>query len=237
MFTVIIPTMWKYQPFNSFLDYLVLTPAVGQIVIIDNDPNARPDNLSVLNDPKINLITFGKNIYVNPAWNLGVQMANFERICIMNDDIIFDLRLFNKLIPHISPVRGVYGICPGNQEMGQTPFTNGLIDVEHSPLPYDYRKNFGFGQLMFLHKNNWIDIPDELKIYWGDNFIYDTQYFMMNQNYSITNLMHYTPQAVTTSTIEERSSMIMYENEVYNKIMPEMLKYLREINSNHTGLN
>ena len=235
MYTMIIPTMWKYQPFYSFLEDLVQHPLVGQIVIIDNDTSAKPD-LPVFNDPKIDMISFGRNIYVNPAWNAGIKLAKYDRICLYGDDLIFDLRVFNKLYPHISPVRGVYGVCPGNLEMGQTPFTNGAIDIEYSPFPYDYRRNFGFGMLMFLHKNNWIDIPDGLELYWGDNFIYDTQYYMMNQNYFITNLLHHTPFAVTASQITEHGEMIQRENQVYNQVMPGLLQYLKERNASHTGL-
>lgn len=236
MFTVIIPTMWKYKPFYQFLQDMVWTPAVGQIVIIDNDPDNRPE-LDVLNDPKIDLITFGKNIYVNPAWNAGVKLAKFERLCLYGDDLIFDLKLFNRLIPHISPLRGVYGVCPGNVEMGQTPFTNGNIDIEFAPLPYDYRRNFGFGMLMFLHKDNWIDVPEGLQLYWGDNFIFDTQYYMTNQNYFITNLLHHTPFAATVSQITEHGVMIQNENIVYNQVMPALLEDIRVNNAYRTGFN
>jgi hypothetical protein len=239
MFTVIIPTMWRYQPFYQFLEDMVQVPSVGQIIIIDNDPVNRPD-LEILKhngQSKIDIFTFNKNIYVNPAWNLGVKFAKFDRICLYGDDLIFDLKLFQRMLPHISSERGVYGICPGNVEMGQPPLTNGNIDIIHAPDPYHYRTNFGFGMLMFLHKSNWIDIPEELKLYWGDNFVFDTQYYMMNQNYFIANLFHHTPFAVTTSKIAEHGEMLTYENHVYNSVMPQLLYNLKVQNSYRTGFN
>lgn len=236
MFTVIIPTMWKYKPFYQFLEDMVHVPTVGQIIIIDNDPENNP-NLEIFNNPKIDLFTFNKNIYVNPAWNIGVQHSKFDRICLYGDDLIFDLKLFHRIYPHVSHQRGVYGICPGNVEMGQPPLTNGNIDIVHAPQPYHYRTNFGFGMLMFLHKSNWIHIPDELKLYWGDNFVFDTQYYMMNQNYFITNLFHHTPFAVTTSKITEHGEMLSYENTIYNSVMPQLLYDLKVQNSYRTGFN
>jgi hypothetical protein len=239
MFTVIIPTMWKYPPFYQFLEDMLAVPSIGQIIIIDNDPEARPD-LEILRyqgQNKIDLYSYGKNIYVNPAWNAGIKFAKFDRICLYGDDLIFDLKVFHRLIPHISPERGVFGICPGNIEMGQIPVTTGSIDIVHSPSMYHYKTQFGFGMLMFLHKSNWIDIPEGLDLYWGDNFIYDTQFFMMNQNYFITNLFHHTPFAVTSSQISEHNEMLIRENEVYNRVMPQLLNDLRVKNAYRTRFN
>lgn len=88
---------------------------------------------------------------------------------------------------------------------------------------------------MFLNRNNWVPIIDGLDICWGDNFVYDTQYFMMNQNYLITNLLHHTPYATTTSTIPEAIDMMNREGVVYNREMPVLLEKIRIENSYRTG--
>jgi 2-succinyl-5-enolpyruvyl-6-hydroxy-3-cyclohexene-1-carboxylate synthase len=64
------------------------------IFIIDNNPSERPD-IEVLNHPNITMHTFGKNIYVNPAWNYAVPRAKYDRICLYGDDLIFDLIWFH----------------------------------------------------------------------------------------------------------------------------------------------
>jgi hypothetical protein len=89
--------------------------------------------------------------------------------------------------------------------------------------------------LMFMHKTNWIPIPDGLDLFWGDNFIYDTQFLMMDQNYIITNLLHHTPYASTTSTLPEVNTKLLDENEIYNQIMPSLLEKIKLENTYRTG--
>jgi hypothetical protein len=234
MFTVIVPTMWKYPPFYEFLSDMLMMPSVGEIFIIDNNPDERP-NLPILSHKNIRIETFGRNIYVNPAWNYAVPLSKYDRICLYGDDLIFDLKLFHRMIPHISPVRGVFGISPGVVDTIQKPVSTGEIEIQHSPTPYNFRDHLGFGMLMFMHKTNWIPIPDGLDLFWGDNFIYDTQFLMMNQNYIITNLLHHTPYASTTSTLPEVNTKLLDENEIYNQIMPSLLEKIKLENTYRTG--
>jgi len=228
--------MWKYKPFYDFLLDMALQEAVGQIVIIDNDPENKPD-IPALNHPKVEVYTFGRNIFVNPAWNIGVSLAKYDQICLYGDDTIFDLKLFNRMIPHVTPYRGVFGMCPGKVEYDQPPVITGEIGIQHCPFEYHYHKLFGFGMMMFLHKNNWVNVPEGLDLFWGDNFIYDTQYFMMNQNYIITNLFHHTPYSVTASSIENHMDMYHRETALYNQVMPQLISDIRAKNSYRTGFN
>lgn len=235
MYTVIIPTMWKFAPFTGFLSDLVAVPTVAQIIIINNAPDNTPD-APILRHPKIQMHSFGRNIFVNPAWNFGVANSLYDKICILNDDVIFDLKIFNRLIPMITPERGAFGISPGVVDTPQTPVTTGEIEIIHSPTPYNFRTHIGFGMLMFCHRANWVPIIDGLDIYWGDNFIYDTQYYALNQNYIIQNMFHYTPYATTCSTIEGANQILLKENAVYNEKMPAIFEEIRVKNHYRTGL-
>jgi hypothetical protein len=58
---------------------------------------------------------------------------------------------------------------------------------------------------------------------------------MMNQNYLITNLLHHTPYATTTSTIPEAVPMMNAEGIVYNRDMPALINKIRIDNSYRTG--
>ena len=236
MFTVIVPTMWKYPPFYEFLSDMILMPSVGEIFIIDNNPDERP-NLPILSHKNIRIETFGRNIYVNPAWNHAVPLAKYDRICLYGDDLIFDLKLFHRIYLHLTPNKGVYGISPGVPDTIQTPVTTGEIEIVHTSNPYHYRDHLGFGMLMLLHRHNWIPIPTGLDIFWGDNFIYDTHFYKLNQNYIIKNMFHHTPYAATTSTLENVNDIVSREGIVYNTIMPELLNRIRVENSSITGFN
>ncbi len=227
--------MWKYPPFLKFLYDLAEVPSIGEIIIIDNNPDATPN---IINNPKFNIFTFGKNIYVNPAWNYGTKIAKYENICLLNDDVIVDLKLFHRMDQFLRPGIGLCGICPGlKEEFGQTPVTNGEIDLVHCDTPYNYRTHFGLGTLMFYPKIEYIPIIDGLDLYWGDNFIYDTLYYKLNRNYHIINTFYYTPYAATTSTLTNTNDILNREHQLYNSVMPNLLKDIRDQNKHFTGFN
>lgn len=223
MITVVIPTMWKYKPFIRFLTDLTWVSSIGEIIIIDNNPTERPDD-RVLNFPRIKLVTFGHNIYVNPAWNLGVEQAQYDKICLLNDDVIVDLKIFNRMNMFLNPSVGLCGICPGlTEEFGHLPIDTGEINLIHTPFQYNARTHFGLGTLMFFHKDVYIPVIEGLDLYWGDNFIYDTLYYKMNNNYLITNCFYYSPNAQTTSTIENANEILNRESMIYNREMPKII--------------
>lgn len=222
-YTVVIPTMWMFAPFTAFLKDLVEESSVSMINIINNDVDRTPDD-PILKHKKILMYNMPDNIGVNPAWNFGVQYSGGnENICIMNDDITFDLKVFKKLYGRLRKGSGVYGLCPGDPIHYQPPVTTGIIEFQHTPFPYHYSKHFGFGQLMFLNKHDWTPIPNGLKIYWGDNFIYDTYYHKFNNNHVITNMFFHTPCATTTSTIENPGGIVQQEGIIFNQVMPQIV--------------
>lgn len=220
-FSVIIPTMWKYPFFCNFLDDLVIHPLVDEIIIIDNDQLERPDN-DVLNNQKIKLISNGFNIFVNPAWNLGVRLAKNEHICVMNDDVLFDTRVFRKVLPVMKDTNfGCAGAHPGEEHLGQIPFRDGSIDlVEWKERLSHHNFVFGFGTLFFVNKSTWFKIPETLSIYYGDDWVHETQRIYDRNLFLITNLFYSSPSAQTCSKImseDERHYVLGVEGEYFVK--------------------
>ena len=215
-FTVTIPTMWKYEPFVDFLADLARFEAVDEILLINNNPEATP-NTDVLQHPKIKVFNFGGNIGVNPAWNLGVREARNKKICILNDDVIFDLRAFYHVDPILAPEAGIVGICPGTQDFNQPPVTTGRIRV----IPWAGHHTFGFGCLMWVHQDAWVVIPDGMDIYYGDNWIFDTQLIMGKTNYIVTDTLFCTPFAATCSKLGDVDERLNREGIVFNRAMSE----------------
>lgn len=186
MISVVIPTMWKFTPFPDFLSDVADSAMVKEIIIINNDVPSTPQH-TVFDHPKVSILDLGQNIFVNPSWNLGAMYCNSDIICLANDDVIYDLRIFNKISEHVSNTSGCYGISSRMNIDG---------DIEFIPaLGHDL---FGFGQLMFIPKNKWIDIPSELNVWYGDNFIFDLMVKNNYINYIIKNLLFYTPHAQTS---------------------------------------
>lgn len=207
--------MWFYKPFLDFVEQLVKVPQIKEVIIINNNVKDTPTH-PVLEHPKIILCNCSENIYVNPAWNLGVKLSNSDKICIANDDIIVDLKLFPMAEEFITPQVGLLGISPGRPEFGQQPVTNGSIDI----LPWNREHTFGFGSLFFLHKNNWVDIPQELMVYYGDNWIFDIQIRKQNPIFIITNCFFYSPWAQTTGKV--RNEFIDRESSAYAQILSQL---------------
>ena len=216
MFSVIIPTMWRYEPFISFLQDLVNCNWVYDIVLIDNDSSRTPAS-SVLHNPKIIKITPGYNIGVNPAWNYGVKVSKTKNICIANDDILFDFKLFQKVYPYMHEGTGAICISGGEEKFQQVPFTNGNIDIVHwDSLTSQTYSRFGFGSLFFIPKYNWVDIPNEMKVFYGDDWLLETQIAKKTRNYVINNCFHYTPRATTCIQLENRDEISHNDKLVYD---------------------
>jgi len=217
-YSVIIPTMWRAnEVLIPFLYKLAACESVGEIIIVNNDSNNTP-NLAY--DPKIKLFNFDTNIYVNPAWNFGVTISQFDRLCIANDDISFDTRVFEVLQDKLLESAGVFGLCPGDPMFNQHPVTTKTIDI----IPWSGQNTHGFGCLMFINKLSWNKIPVGLDVYYGDNYIFDIQLINGKTNYLIANMDFYTPFASTTSDPTITGGFLDKESLIYQEIKANMKK-------------
>lgn len=212
MYSVVIPTMWNCRFFPEFLNDLLEFSAVGQVILINNNIEKMPRGLP-LGNPKLKMMVFGDNIGVNPAWNIGVHESKYDKICIANDDVVFDSKIFNRVDTVLDPSSGVVGICPGVKDFNQPPFETGIGRV----IPWTGQHTYGFGCLMFVHKAWYRPIPDGLKIYYGDNWIFDTCLFSGRTNYIITDSFFYTPFATTTSQLDNVSELHRVEQPIYEQ--------------------
>jgi hypothetical protein len=201
MFTIVVPTMWKYPPFIEFLYKLVSLDLIDEINIINNAVSNTPDDV-ILHHPKIRMNNFDKNIFVNPAWNYGVATAKSDRICIMNDDIDFDTNVFEILKDTVNP---------GSMATISTELaTTGKIELS---TYYKGMHVLNGGTLMFIHRSDWIDIPAGLDFLYGDNWIWETMMLRNNTINIINNINCYTPMSVTmkdyqTDTLNSREGFI-----------------------------
>jgi hypothetical protein len=159
MFSVIIPTMWRSEWIWISLNRLEKCPEVGEIILIDNDNSS--SKKKEFNNDKINYICEISNTYVNPSWNKGVKISKYDNICVLNDDLAFNTELFNFVKPHIH--KGVIGQHVSNYDKWNTDF--------HPQIEQMEGRDWGWGCLFFIHKENWIEIPDDLLIACGDDYL------------------------------------------------------------------
>ena len=97
MIDIIIPTLWVPPGFEKALDIYCNNPHVSKIIIIDNAPKAKP-SWKILTHAKISIVSYSRNIFVNPAWNEGVSLATAKRIALVNDDITIHPEVFTMVM-------------------------------------------------------------------------------------------------------------------------------------------
>ncbi len=171
MYSIIIPTMWKCNRFQQTLRELSAHELVGEIILIDNTSNDLTIEL-----PKLIHILEGKNTYVNPVWNKGAELATYDKLFILNDDIWMDWNILNIVEQYVTEENGVIGMAEEN-------YTNPHTELGLEPITH---RNGGFGCAMFIHKQNYTPIPNEMKIWGGDDWIFVKCRNRKKQNYKIT---------------------------------------------------
>jgi hypothetical protein len=160
MFSVIIPTLWKSDKIKPLIQSLIDCELVNDITIISNQRSELEKELLIYNT-KLYIDKRVENLFVNESWNYGVKLADNDNISIFNDDILIDTNVFSFLDDKLEDV-GVVGMCFENYALKQSVSMN-LTDVVERP--------YGYGCAMFIHKSNYVDIPFDLKIACGDDYL------------------------------------------------------------------
>ncbi len=231
MISVIVPTMWKPKHMFRMLPMLDQHPLIGEIILIDNKKeNVNNDLLKSLT--KLNYLPQEQNIFVNPAWNLGAQVAAYDKLFILNDDCLVNIVEFDKIYDSITSQIGLLGFsklsyCTYTIDSFDTLCNSGFgigLEIEaidprmhpnNSGMPHIY-----YGSAMFVHKQNYIPIPEEFKIYYGDLFLYVSYLKQGLQNYEIENGLVVTDNSTTVSTIAQ--SLIDKENDILKSKFEEL---------------
>jgi hypothetical protein len=166
-FTVVIPTIWKSEYTLELIKRYCECECVEEVLLINN---RKEDTPILIQNSKLKVYDMEENIFVNPAWNYGVTMANTDYITISNDDILYNVDEYYELLNQIisqQPLENL-GYIGSHSE-------NYIISENKTPIleQYDNQTNKGgWGCLFTFHKQNWKTIPEQLKIWYGDNWIH-----------------------------------------------------------------
>lgn len=187
MLSIVIPTMQKdVEVLNKLLSELEDSPAVGEVLLIDNSCKGFEGPYS-----KLKVLVQKENLFVNPAWNLGVESSNpkFSHFGVLNDDIIFPKSLFAQVDDFLSNAgadTGLAGIdCVNNTPKAQFDSYPEESEVKFEPA----EKLQGFwGAAYFGDKRNYVHIPEEMKVFYGDHFLFTRNVQAGRRNFKITNL-------------------------------------------------
>jgi len=175
-YSVVIPTLQKVWSTTKVLINTILKDEnVGELILINNCGSS----INLVNE-KLKIVNLQENIYVNPAWNLGVSLAKFDNIALVNDDILFPNNTFGKF---------------GNlEEYGILGWSNQKGNFKVTPAT---ERNYNFGVFMVFKKSRYKVIPNELKIWCGDDWL-----FKNNKNNYTFNLDIETEESQTSNLAE-----------------------------------
>ncbi len=225
MIFVIVPTMWRAPHYKKMLPLLDKHPLVGEIIVIDNDTSQTDQ--SILDLKKIVYLPQKENIYVNPAWNLGISVSKYDELFILNDDCLINSNCLTQIIWKISADKGILGFselsyCGYSFETFDQMCSMGIGSVVEFE-PVDVLNNiqtsgmphFSYGSAMFLHKESYYTIPEEFKIYFGDLFIFLMNLKHKKINYTIEEGLVCTKMS---STVSNENPQIEYERKIFNDV-------------------
>lgn len=168
-FTVIIPTLQRVRGTAALVRDLSASPLVSEILVINNAPKPLPYYA-----PKVREIHRPTNIFVNPSWNLGVEQARHDLVCLANDDIRFDTSMFRVAARLLRLPIGI--LAPHEASfVDELPPDMRPLPRRRLRLQPSYRRTNGFGTLMFMRRDSFVPVPDALQVWFGDDFLFHQQ--------------------------------------------------------------
>ena len=190
MIEIVIPTMWKSEKIFEMIHRYIGNPNIYRIHLIDNSNEYHIHYSTGINSNKVKIYSFKENTFVNPAWNFGVSKCKEDSIiCLANDDIEFDTEIFDFIINCKSEL-GIIGMDKNNYDIN---------NINKKEIITMNNHEYGWGCLIFILKKDWIDIPNTLKVFYGDSFMFNNvkvlckklSGFFIDTNMSTTSSSHF----------------------------------------------
>lgn len=185
MFSIVIPTLQKdLKVLNLLIDELVNDSSVGEVIIIDNSLQGFN-----YNSEKVRVMIPKENLFVNPSWNLGLREAKFDFVGILNDDILIPQNLCSDVFSFLQDdTVGLIGIDCDSIVICQSrhvsklpePCKNFIYSNQENELYIGY-----WGIAIFGRKSNFQEIPENIKIWCGDNFLLKMSADSGKKNYKV----------------------------------------------------
>lgn len=196
------------------LQQLVEDDCIAEVILIDNTAKGFE-----YPSEKVKVIVPKKNLYVNPAWNLGVLNSSCDYIGLVNDDLIFPKNFFSQIFKFVSQTQNI-GFCG----IESVPKTNENYFADYpaasilSFLKIE-KRTLCWGSAIFFRKENYINIPEKLKVFCGDDFLFYVSLKNNYDNYLVKNTNIFHLHSLTSGL--KQFDKIKYKDQLlYKKINP-----------------
>jgi GT2 family glycosyltransferase len=170
MISVIMPSMFYPEGVEERINELCNHPLVTEVILIDNTYEGKEL------EPRNKLIHIQEkmNTGCNRAWNKGVSMAREDKLLIINDDVITDFGIIDKVHDLITEDKGMIGSGVTCWNFPDRTF-GGLVPI--------YSRAARYASLFFIHKKSYTPIPEDLFNWYGDDWLFRES---GKQNYDMT---------------------------------------------------
>ena len=165
VFSVIIPTLQRSARLPELVERCSAHPLVLEVLVINNATTPLP-----FTSPKLRVLQQSENIFVNPAWNLGVREARGEFVAIVNDDVLFE----DAALVHAAKIlrRGLFGIVGPDSSTFHHESSGERVSHRFAGR---YATVHGYGTFMCLRRGDYVPIPEEMRIWGGDDWLVEQQ--------------------------------------------------------------
>ena len=197
--SAIIPTLWKAKDFTDHLvEVLIEDKSVGEIIIIDNAPTD-----FFYDNKKVVTLKQEENLYVNPSWNLGVEESDYDNFIIFNDDIIIPYNFVFQLEYLLTEDKGIVGIDARGVIQVESFSRNNITFLDREvTLKSIVNRNWGFGIAFGGHRKSYHKIPENIRVWFGDDYLVQMNKELGKINYVVDDLPIFTKMSAT-SDLEE----------------------------------
>lgn len=165
MLSVVIPTLQQSQHLGELLQLLQRSDVVGEVVVVNNADRPLPHRTA-----KTTVLDPGRNLFVNPSWNLGVRHCRHRNLLICNDDVLFDAGVLDFADHALTAGSGAIGpdrSCFREELEGAGPDQPELVPTD--------RRTWGWGTMMFMPRRHYVPVPEDLLIWAGDDWVFRHQ--------------------------------------------------------------
>lgn len=217
--TVVIPTLCKSEQILAYtLNELNEAESVKEILVFDNTLGQFKSSLN-----KVKIYNT-ENLYVNPAWNKGVELCTTPYYLLLNDDIMCDRYAVNAATQLLSENKsiGLTTIATNDIEQKDFDFYSKINNPEEEPdFIFQGDKSDGwyyYGWFICSRKDLWTPIDNNLKIFYGDNLIYLSMRHYKKKMAFITNYNIYHALSTTCKALGKYSDNTLSEERPYYEI-------------------
>lgn len=203
-FSIVVPTLQRSPRLQEVTLRCAEHPLVREVLVINNAQEPIP-----FSHPRVRVLQQEQNIFVNPAWNLGVREARGELVALVNDDVLFE----DEALTHAAGIlrRGFFGIVGPDLSAFHD---DGSRRISHRLARHDATTRY-FGTFMCLRREDYRPVPQELRIWGGDDWLIATQ----RRPPAALIRTPFRTEMSTTSRAEEFQRMFLQERETTDRLL------------------